>query len=277
MKNHAIHPISPLVATGAVPCRIGPSSCDFLRPGLMSSRCHLLGALSLVASFSAFYPLRRRGDTQCVVCYNAAVDMAQIARTDEAAPVAHPCMSEIRDPWNTSTCLLWAPGFPESARPITSRLNVRQKPTQFWTAEPRSGEPGTCSATREYVPIPTCTRSATPFVPGETEWRSPTVRASANTSGKRHKNMESTARFGSAIRSRLRHGRRGMPRGRLTRQALKGRPSGSPATSFACAAAIMTTPRVICQDGLVWTVTRAASYTRRAGPRISITKASGLS
>ena len=48
-------------------------------------------------------------------------------------------MSESRETWNTSTCSSSAQGFPESARPITSRRNVRPEPTQFWTAEAAIG------------------------------------------------------------------------------------------------------------------------------------------
>ena len=62
-----------------------------------------------------------------------------------------------------------------------------------------------------------------------------------------------------------------------TGRAPKGRPSSSPATSFACVAATMTTPRAICQAGRAWTGTRAASCTRRVGPRISTMTASELS
>ena len=89
-------------------------------------------------------------------------------------------------------------------------------------------------------------------------------------------NLASTERFGSAIRSRLRRGRRGMAHGRSTRRAPKGTSSGSPATSFACVAATMTTPRAICQAGRALTGTRAASCTRRAGPKLSTTTASEL-
>ena len=79
---------------------------------------------------------------------------------------SRPCLSKIPDAWSTSTCLSSALAFPESARLITSRRNVRPRPTRYWTAKARSGEPGTCSATRVSVPIPTCIRSATRFVPG---------------------------------------------------------------------------------------------------------------